>query len=191
MDTKWTARSDLELIAGCAGGAEGALTELHRRHASLCRHRALDVLRNGALADEAVQDAFLDLWKTAPGFDPARAQVRTWLCVLVHRRAVDLARREARHHLSHTDEPAPDPASYTAEELLVLQVDRRAVRTALARLGPVHRQVIELAYWGGLSQSEIATRCGVPLGTIKSRTFDGLAQLGAILAPPEVLAETG
>lgn len=184
MDGNQTKASDLALLERCARGDQGALAELHDRHVELCRHRALDVLRNPALAEEAVQDAFLDLWKTAARFDPARAQVRTWLCVLVHRRSVDLARREARHHAGDDSLPAPDPASYTAEELLLVQVDRRRVRMALARLSPHHQQVIELAYWGGLSQSQIAFHCGVPVGTIKSRTFDALARLAALLAPP-------
>lgn len=182
MDRRSTKTADLTLLRRCAHGDQAALEELHARHLSLCRHRALDVLRNPELADEAVQEAFLDLWKTASRFDAGRAEVRTWLCVLVHRRAVDLARREARHHQSDETLPAPDPASYTAEELLLLQLDRRRVQSAFKKLSPVHRQVIALAYWGGLSQSQIATHCGVPVGTIKSRTFDALARLASLLA---------
>ena len=185
MDKNWTRVTDLQLLERCARGDQTALAELHDRHVGLCRHRALDVLRNPALAEEAVQDAFLDLWKTANRFDPDRAQVRTWLCVLVHRRAVDLARREARHRTADETVAPLDPESYTAEELLLLQVDRRRVRSALDRLSPVHQQVIELAYWGGLSQSQIAIRCGVPVGTIKSRTFDALARLATLLGPAE------
>jgi RNA polymerase sigma-70 factor (ECF subfamily) len=180
MDAKTTA-SDLELLERCAQGDQGSLAELHDRHASLCRHRALDVLRSPALAEEAVQDAFLDLWNTADRFDRSRAAVRTWLCVLVHRRAVDVARREAKHHFTEDRAAEPDPASYTAEELVILQLDRRRVRDALACLSPAHRQVLELAYWAGLSQSQIARRCAVPVGTIKSRTFDALANLAAVL----------
>jgi RNA polymerase sigma factor (sigma-70 family) len=191
MDRFETKDNDLMLLERCSDGDERALAELHDRHAGLCRRRALEVLRNAALAEEAVQDAFLDLWKTAARFDPARAQVRTWLCVLVHRRAVDLARREARHHAGDDSLPAPDPASYTAEELLILQVDRRRVRTALERLSPHHQQVIELAYWGGLSQSQIAMRCGVPVGTIKSRTFDALTRLATLLAGSEMAERRG
>lgn len=185
MDKQWTTADDLDLLRRCAQGDEVSLAELHDRHASLCRQRALDVLRDHALAEEAVQDAFLDLWKTAGAFDPGRAAVRTWLCVLVHRRAVDIARREARHHLADRDAPGPDPASYTAEEILLTQIDRRRVRAAVDRLTPVHQQVIELAYWAGLSQSQIAVQCGVPVGTIKSRTFDALTRLADLLAIPE------
>jgi RNA polymerase sigma-70 factor (ECF subfamily) len=185
MDKQWTRASDLELLGRCASGDEISLAELHDRHASLCTQRAWEVLRNHTLAEEAVQDAFLDLWRTAAAFDPNRAAVRTWLCVLVHRRAVDISRREARHHLDSDDAPPLDSASSTAEELLILQIDRRQVRAALDRLSPPHQQAIELAYWGGLSQSEIAIECGVPVGTIKSRTFDALARLAALLAVPD------
>ena len=185
MDKNWTALGDRELVRRCAQGDEGSLSELHKRHASLCRRRAFEVLRNHALAEEAVQDAFLDLWRIAGAFDPDRAAARTWLCVLVHRRAVDISRREARHHLSDNALARPDPASYTAEELLLVQIDRRQVRLALNRLSPAHQQVIELAYWGGLSQSQIAVQCGVPVGTIKSRTFDALARLADLLTIPE------
>lgn len=188
MDSNRTEASDLELIRRCAKGDEAALGALYDRHAGLCLHRATDVLCNSTLAEEAVQDAFLDLWKTAGGFDPDRAAVRTWLCVLVHRRAVDIARREAKHHLPDGDRLDLDPASYTAEELLLLQIDRRRVRAALDRLTPSHQQVIELAYWGGLSQSQIASKCGVPVGTIKSRTFDALGRLATLLSAPEPAA---
>ena len=181
MDRRATKATDLTLLRRCARGDQASLEELHARHSSLCRRRALDVLRNPELSDEAVQEAFLDLWKTAARFDAGRAEVRTWLCVLVHRRAVDLARREARHHRSDETMTPPDPASYTAEELLLLHLDRRWVQSAFKKLSPVHRQVIELAYWGGLSQSQIATHCGVPVGTIKSRTFDALARLASLL----------
>jgi RNA polymerase sigma-70 factor (ECF subfamily) len=183
MDKHWTRASDLELLGHCAQGDETSLAELHDRHASLCTQRAWEVLRNPTLAEEAVQDAFLDLWRTAAAFDPERAAVRTWLCVLVHRRAVDIARREARHQLAAGEDAPPlDRGSSTAEELLILQIDRRRVRAAIDRLSPVHQQAIELAYWGGLSQSEIAIECGVPVGTIKSRTFDALTRLAALLA---------
>jgi RNA polymerase sigma-70 factor, ECF subfamily len=185
MADKLTRVSDAELIERCAQRHEGSLGELYDRHAGLCLHRAVDVLRNQALAEEAVQDAFLDLWKTAESFDPDRAAVRTWLCVLVHRRAVDIARREAKHHLADGVVSSPPSASYTAEELLLLQIDRRRVRAALDRLSPTQRQVIELAYWVGLTQSQIAIRCDVPVGTIKSRTFDALARLAKLLTIPE------
>ncbi|HET8607418.1 MAG TPA: sigma-70 family RNA polymerase sigma factor [Gaiellaceae bacterium] len=173
---------DRELLERTAGGDERALAELYRRHGPLCRTRAFRVLRDHALAEDAVQEAFLDLWRTAAGFDPDRAAVATWLCVLVHRRAVDIARREARRR--HADEllPALDPASYTAEETLLLLLDRRRVRSALIELSPAHRQVVELAFYGGLTHSELARRLCVPLGTVKSRMTAALGRLAVVLA---------
>lgn len=181
MDDSLTESTDLTLLRLCSQGDERGLAQLHVRYASFCRHRAFIVLRDAALAEEAVQDAFLDLWNSAAAYDEARSQVRTWLCVLVHRRSVDVARREARHRLGDAALPAVDPASYTAEEILILQLDRRRVCRALDRLSPLHRQVISLAYWGGLTQAQIALCCEVPVGTIKSRTFDALTRLATLL----------
>lgn len=188
MDKKQRAADDLRLLRRSAEGDEGALGELYRRHASLCANRAFDVLRDRTLADDAVQEAFVDLWKTAARFDAQRASVRTWLCVLVHRRSVDIARREARRRLTDEKLDAPEASSYTAEEVLILDLDRRRVRSGLAQLSTRHREVLELAYYGGLSQSELAARLDVPLGTIKSRTSDALARLALLFAPPEPIA---
>jgi RNA polymerase sigma-70 factor (ECF subfamily) len=185
MTGKRIEATDEQLVELCTRNDQASLAELYDRHASLCLRRAWNVLRNRELAEEAVQDAYLDLWNGAGSFDAKRATVRTWLCVLVHRRAVDIARREARHHIEDAHRLQPEPASYTAEEMLVLQLDRRNVCEAVACLTPVHKQVIELAYWGGLSQSQIAAHCGVPVGTIKSRTFDALARLSSLLAAPQ------
>jgi RNA polymerase sigma-70 factor (ECF subfamily) len=186
MDEAIQARADdLRLLRRTAEGDETALSELHRRHARLCLRRAFDVLRDHALADDAVQEAFVDLWKTAGSFDARRASVRTWLCVLVHRRSVDIARREARRRLTQTQLDAPAAGSHTAEELLILRLDRRRIQAALTGLSAPHREVLELAYYGGLTQSEVAQHLGVPLGTIKSRTSDALARLAALFAPLE------
>lgn len=184
MDGPAPLTDDLSLLRRCAEGDRTALSALHRRHAGLCRRRAFEVLRNAQLADEAVQDAFLSLWQEAGRFDARRAQVRTWLCVLVHRRAVDVARREARHQVGRQAETPVEPQSYTAEELLDLTLDRRLVQSAVRRLRPAHRQVVELAYWGGLSQQQIAVHCEIPHGTVKSRMHEALARLAAILGEP-------
>lgn len=194
MNSDLSKLEDRELVELCVRRNERALIILHTRHGDVCQRRAFNVLRHTQLAEEAVQDAFLTFWRTAATFDADRSQVRTWLCVLVHRRAVDTARREARHHLDEADHATPDPASYTAEELLLLQIDRRRVRAAVDRLEPRHRQMIDLAYWGGLSQSQIAARCGIPPGTVKSRTFEALALLSRALragdAAPALRART-
>ena len=178
------AAEDLGLLKLVAEGDQHAMAVLHRRHAPLCARRAFEVLRDQALADDAVQEAFLDLWRTAERFDARRASVRTWLCVLVNRRAIDIARREARWRLENERAASIEPASYTAEELLILQLDRRRVRTALTQLNTNQREVLELSYYGGLTQSQLATRLELPLGTIKSRTSEALSRLAALLNSP-------
>ena len=174
--------TDLCLLRLGAAGDQGALAELYRRHVSLCIRRAFDVIRDRNLAEDAVQEAFIDLWKGSAQFDPARASVLTWLCVLVHRRSVDIVRKEASRRLSGEDLDPVEPESYTAEEILILELDRRDVQAALGHLSSSHRQVLELAYYGGLSQSEVAKHLNVPVGTIKSRTSNALAKLAPMFS---------
>ena len=174
--------NDRTLLARAKDGDEQALAQLYRSHRALAHSVAFRVLRDAALAEDAVQEGFLDLWRTAGGFDARQAPVRAWLCVLVHRRAVDRARREARRQATDNRPHGPDPESYTAEELAVLRYDQRRVRQALDRLPDSQRELLELAYWGGLTQRQLAERFGLPLGTVKSRTFEALRQMRAELA---------
>lgn len=169
--------TDRELLARASAGDNEALKSLYRSHRAVAYGVALRVLRDAALAEDAVQEGFLDLWRTASGFDAERSSVRGWLCVLVHRRAVDLARREARRHAADDQLSAPDRSSYTAEEIVIVRYDQRRVRRALRRLPQAHRELLEHAYWGGLTQPQLAERFGLPLGTVKSRTFEALRQL--------------
>lgn len=173
---------DRELLERSARGDEGALAALFDRHGARCLRCARAVLRDATLAEDAVQEAYLDLWRTAHRFDHRRGAVVTWLCVLVHRRAVDIARREARRRALDRSLPPPREGSYTAEEELLLRLDRRQVRRAVDELTEPQRQLIELAYYGGLTHSELARRLGVPLGTIKSRMVAALAALALAVA---------
>jgi len=169
--------NDAGLLSRAAAGDDEALDCLYRAHRAVAHGVAFRVLRDATLAEDAVQEGFIDLWRTAAKFDAERAPVRAWLCVLVHRRAVDLARREARRHAADGRQHGPDPASYTAEEVAVLRYDQRRVRDALATLPSSQRDLLEHAYWGGLTQPQLAERFGLPLGTVKSRTFEALRQL--------------
>lgn len=169
--------TDAELLARAATGDNDALQSLHRSHRAVAQGVALRVLRDAALAEDATQEGFLDLWRTAERFDAERSSVLGWLCVLVHRRSVDLARREARRHATDDQPTASDRASYTAEEIVILRYDQRRVQRALRRLPQPQRELIEHAYWGGLTQHQLAERFGMPLGTVKSRTFQALRQL--------------
>lgn len=173
--------ADTLVLARVATGDALALAVLHRRHSSLARGIAFRVLRDGHLADDAVQEAFVDLWKTAKKFDSSRSSVRSWICVLAHRRAVDLARREARRRLGDGEAADLDPESYSAEDAVMLRLEQRTVRDALEQLQGHHRELLELAYYGGLTQTQLAQRFDLPLGTVKSRTFEALRRLGTTL----------
>src|SRR5689334_2081723 len=174
------ADSDEELLAAIARGDERALGELYDRLGGVAYRLAVRVLRDPALAQDAVQDAFLAVWRTAAAFDPARGKASTWLLTLVHRRAVDVVRREDRRRAEPLDD-APVAAGDAVDESAELREERRRVQAALAQLPPDQREALELAYYGGLSQSELAERLGVPLGTVKSRMFTGLSKLRDLL----------
>ena len=168
--------SDEALLALIARDDEPALAELYNRHGRVAYGLAFRVLRDDALAQDAVQEAFLGVWRAADRFSAERAKPRTWLLTLVHRRAVDLVRREERRRaepLEPEHEEAMGPQADQAEEI----TRRESVRSALRGLPPEQREAIELAYFGGYTQSELAERLGEPLGTIKSRMFTGLSRL--------------
>src|SRR6266508_6523241 len=134
-----------------------------------------------AVAEDAVQEAFLQVWRGAGSYRPERAKASTWLLTFVHRRAVDLVRREERRR-TEPSESLADPAGPGADEEADLGSRQQIVRAALRSLPSEQRQAIERAYYGGLTQSEVAARLGQPLGTIKSRMFTGLDRLRSLLA---------
>ena len=172
--------SDEALVALVARSDESALAELYDRVGGTAYGLAYRVLRDEALAEDAVQEAFLGLWRGAGSFIPELAKASTWILTLVHRRAVDLVRREQRRR-AEPIEGAPEPAVGSAEEAAWLRLDRERVQDALAQLPDQQREAIELAYYGGYTQSELAERLGQPLGTIKSRMFSGLTRLRELL----------
>ena len=176
--------ADEALLALVARSDDEALAALYDRYARPAYALAVRILRDPALAQDAVQDAFLTAWRTAPSFDPRRGTAATWLMTLVHRRAVDVVRREDRRRATPLED-APVASGDATDEAAEVREQRRRVRCALAVLTPPEREALELAYYGGLSQSEIAERLGVPLGTVKSRMFAGLARLR------EALGEAG
>jgi RNA polymerase sigma factor (sigma-70 family) len=175
--------SDEALVALVARGDESALAELYDRVGRIAYGLAFRVLRDERLAEDAVQEGFLAAWRTAAGFSAERAKASTWLLTLVHRRAVDLVRREERRRAEPLSEGDREMAatSPAAEEAAWLHFERERVQEALRALPDAQREAIELAYYGGYSQSELAERLGLPLGTIKSRMFSGLARLRELL----------
>ena len=176
--------SDEALLALVARSDETALAELYDRFGRPAYGLALRVLRDAALAQDAVQEAFLAAWRTAPSYDPRRAKASTWILTIAHRRAVDLVRREERRRGAPLED-APVPSGDATDEEAWVRERRRAVQAALAQLPPDQREALQLAYYGGLTQSELAERLGVPLGTIKSRMFAGLAKLRELLPDDE------
>jgi RNA polymerase sigma factor (sigma-70 family) len=174
-------RSDEALVVAAASSDEDALAALYDRYGRVAYGLALRVLRDESLAEDAVQEAFLQAWRSAERFDPRRAKASTWLLTFVHRRAVDLVRREERRRVEPA-ETAPPEAGPGADEDAERRSKRQIVQDALRRLPADQREAIELAYYGGFTQSELAERLGQPLGTIKSRMFAGLMRLRTLLA---------
>jgi RNA polymerase sigma factor (sigma-70 family) len=176
--------SDEALVALVARADDSALAELYDRFGHVAYGLALRVVRDPALAEDAVQEAFLAVWRSAARFVPERAKASTWILTVVHRRAVDIVRREEPRRTEPL-EAAPQPSANLTEDEAWLRLQRTRVQEALRRLPDQQREALELAYFGGFTQSELADRLGEPLGTIKSRMFTGLARLR------ELLADTG
>jgi RNA polymerase sigma factor (sigma-70 family) len=172
--------SDEALVALLARGDEGALGELYDRFGAVAYGLALRIVRDASLAEDAVQDAFLTVWRTASQFVAERAKARTWILTLVHRRAVDLVRREQTRRAEPLKEH-PEAGERTTHDEAWLRLERQRVQDALKRLPDQQREAIELAYYGGFTQSELADRLGEPLGTVKSRMFAGLNRLRELL----------
>ena len=174
--------SDEQVLEAVGRGDDDALGVLYDRFGRLAFRLAFRILRDRALAEDAVQEAFLAVWRSADAYKRERAKPSTWILTVVHRRAVDLVRREQ----SRRGEPlevAPEPSVGPVDEDAVLRDRRAAVQAALTELPGDQRQALELAYYGGLTQSELAERLGVPLGTVKSRMFAGLGSLRELLEP--------
>ena len=172
--------SDEALVALAARSEQSALAELYDRYGRPAYGLALRVLRDESLAEDAVQDAFLTVWRTAARFVPEKGKASTWILTLVHRRAVDVVRREQRRRADSLEQ-APEPGAGGADEEAWLRLQRERVQAALRQLPDQQREALELAYYGGFTQSELAERLGQPIGTIKSRMFTGLTRLRELL----------
>ena len=163
-----------------------AFAQLYDRHADLVYSVALRVLADPALAQDTAQDVFLRLWRTPDAFDPARGRFVSWLVSVARNRAVDEVRMRGRRRQREMGENATpdDPPDGRAEDpqlAVQVQADRLAVRRALALLPEEQRMALELAYFSGLTQQEIAERLQEPLGTIKTRTRLAMKKMRAAL----------
>jgi RNA polymerase sigma factor (sigma-70 family) len=176
--------SDEAVVALVARSDDSALAELYDRFGRVAYGVALRILRDEKLAEDAVQEGFLAAWRSAERFMPERGKASTWLLTLVHRRAVDLVRREDRRRTEALGEDVGAVRAGSAEDDAWLRFERERVQAALSQLPDQQREALELAYYGGFSQSELAERLGQPVGTIKSRMFTGLARLRELLTEP-------
>jgi RNA polymerase sigma-70 factor (ECF subfamily) len=163
-------REDADLLRAVGeGDRDGALPELYRRYERRLFGLGLRMLGDRGLAEEMVQETFVRLWRTADRFDPERGTVPTFIFAIARRIAIDLWRRPSSRPFEPESEPAGKPD--TEFDQVLLQV---AVRDALDSLSEAHRQVLELSYHSDLTQTEIARRLGISVGTVKSRSYHAL-----------------
>jgi RNA polymerase sigma-70 factor (ECF subfamily) len=163
------------LLERVGRGDQQAFGVLYGRHARLVHSCAGRILRDWAEAEDVAQEVFAQVWAQAARFDPLRGTSLAWLLTIARSRALDRLRRRGCRP-EDTGQTLPVASTTPVAELLL------AVRTALQGLAPEHRRAIELAYFEGLSQTEIAARLGRPLGTVKTWIRRGLLELRRTLA---------
>jgi RNA polymerase sigma-70 factor (ECF subfamily) len=177
---------DEELLRRVGSGDDQAFRELFGRYAPVAHALAFRLVRQAQVAEEIVQEAFLAVWRNPDRYDGARGSVRSWLMGTVHHRAVDAVRREQaqRRRAEQASGLGPGIVEDPIDEVLAaidLPRERKLVRSALGELPEEQREVIQRMYFEGLSQSQIAERTGLPLGTVKSRTLLAMRRLRAHL----------
>ncbi|MEU6701567.1 sigma-70 family RNA polymerase sigma factor [Pseudonocardia sp. NPDC046786] len=179
---------DARLVERILAGDSTALGELYDRFGRQAYSLARRICADEGIAEDVVQEVFLAFWRDPSRFDPNRGRFGTWLLTLVHHKSVDAVRRESvirRRSVPATEDGAEwnAPPGPGADEDAIGSVVAGQVRDALGRLPAEQRQVLALAYYGGYTQREVAAMTGVPLGTVKSRMFTGVARLRNLLGP--------
>jgi RNA polymerase sigma-70 factor (ECF subfamily) len=176
--------SEGDLLAAVAGGDEESFRHLYASCASRVRALALRVVRDPSVADEVVQEAFLDIWRCAGDFRPKRGSAEAWISTIGHRRAVDRVRREETQRgrtVSVPDMPESAVAAPDHAPVVLDDIERRdwseRIRGALHSLPPAQRAVIAAIYFDGLTALQAAERLRIPLGTVKSRTLLAMRRL--------------
>ena len=175
-------RADAELVQRVGEGDTAALRVLYERYGSILFGMAMRIVGDRQAAEECTQDALLAVWRNGATYDPDRASVSSWMIAIVRNRAVDAVRRRAaRPSDPHAEIWETDEAPGAGDVVAAADTSRR-VAAALAELPQEQREVLTLAYFQGLSHSEIAGQLGIPLGTVKGRVRLALDRLRA-LAP--------
>jgi RNA polymerase sigma-70 factor (ECF subfamily) len=175
---------DSILLQRAAAGDSNALVALHKRYANLVYSMAWRVLQDAGLAEEVTQDVFMKLWRHKQRYDPARGRFSTWLLSVTRNAAIDRLRREGRRWPAPELEPSGPDEPGSLENLLATDHESwergQHLRLLLEHLPADQRQAVELAYFGGLTHSELAAYLGLPLGTVKGRLRLGLERLRSL-----------
>ena len=168
--------ADRAVLGRIATGELHALEELYDRYKTMAYSIAYRITDDAALAEDVVQEAFLGAWRNASRYLEGKGSVKTWLLSIVHHRAIDAVRRRRPTSELPDREDVPPPPLRLPDVWgeVSANLDAEAVRRALGALSDVQREALELAYYGGLTQQEIAERTSTPLGTVKSRMRLGL-----------------
>jgi RNA polymerase sigma factor (sigma-70 family) len=173
-------QTEAELMRQVAAGEIGGLETLYDRYHTMAYSLALRITTETGMAEDVVQDSFLGVWRNASRYAEDKGSVRGWLLAIVRHRAIDAIRRQRVGVALDAETDAPLPAALTLPDIwpeVAGRLDAEQVRRALVALPPAQREAIELAYFDGLTQREIAERTTAPLGTVKSRMRLGLVTL--------------
>lgn len=167
------------LLVRVAGGDQRAFSELYDLMASRMLGLVRHVLKDHAQSEEVVQEVLLEVWQTASRFDPNKGKAVTWMLTMAHRRAIDRVRSAQASRDRDTKIGIRDLGREvdTVSESAEISIEHKRVEKAMARLSDLQRQAVELAYYGGYTQSEVAEMLNIPLGTVKTRLRDGLIRL--------------
>lgn len=181
------AEADKTLLQGSLSGEEAAFSSLYRRLSLPLFSMVFEIVKDQKDAEDVLQEVFVQIWKKAATYDPRRGQVFSWSVMIARRKAIDRLRARQRHYRlaeaaaaeSETISPTSAPP---ADDFLRQDDEKARVRAALSRIPAAQRAAIDLAFFSGLTQSQIAQKLGAPLGTIKARIRRGLLALRATLA---------
>jgi len=194
-ETRYSGLDDEELMQRLVYRDLGAFRALYDRYGNLVYSAAFRIVRDGQIAEDMVQEIFLRIWRRPESYVEQRGRFVTWLTSVARNRAVDEIRSRGRRFRYETASPEEQerelPAPDTNDPALTAELadQRRLILAALTQIPMEQRQIIELAYFGGLTQQEIAERLSQPLGTVKTRIRLGMQKLRAALTPEFKLEE--